>query len=166
MVNLPTPPQTIGPFFHFSLTPDTTLGSLAPAGAPGERIRLVCRVLDGAGSLVTDAMIELWQADIGGFGRLATDADGSCIFETVLPGATGGQAPHINVSIFARGLMDRLVTRIYFAGQAANEADPVLALVPEDRRGTLLAQPDAKRAGSWNFEIRLQGEGETVFFDL
>jgi protocatechuate 3,4-dioxygenase alpha subunit len=97
---------------------------------------------------------------------LATDADGSCIFETVLPGATGGQAPHIHVSIFARGLMDRLVTRIYFAGNEANERDPVLALAPASRRGTLLARPDGMRPGYWNFEIRLQGEGETVFFEL
>jgi protocatechuate 3,4-dioxygenase alpha subunit len=166
MDNVLTPPQTIGPFFHFALTPDTSLACLAAAGAKGERIRLVCRVRDGEGSLVTDAMIELWQADIGGFGRLATGADGACTFETVRPGAIGGQAPHIDVSIFARGLMDRLVTRIYFAGDPANERDAVLALVPAERSGTLLARADPDRRGVWNFEIRLQGDGETVYFDV
>jgi protocatechuate 3,4-dioxygenase, alpha subunit len=166
MDNVLTPPQTIGPFFHFALTPDTSLGCVVEPSVKGERIRLVCRVRDGEGSLVTDAMIELWQADIAGFGRLATDADGACTFETVRPGAIGGQAPHINVSIFARGLMDRLVTRIYFEGDPANERDAVLALVPAERRGTLLARADPERRGVWNFEIQLQGGGETVFFDI
>ena len=166
MDNTPTPPQTIGPFFHFALTPDASQSRLAGPGVDGERIRLHCRVLDGEGSIVTDAMCELWQPDIGGFGRLATDAEGTCVFETVLPGPFDGQAPHINVSLFARGLLDRLVTRIYFAGASANSHDPVLALVPPDRRATLFAHPDADHPSVWNFEIRLRGEPETVFFEI
>ncbi|MGH9661055.1 MAG: hypothetical protein ACRD96_21080 [Bryobacteraceae bacterium] len=118
----------------------------------GERIRIACRVLDGDGAAVDDAMIELWQGDTGGFGRLATDAEGRCVFETV-------KTTHIDVSVFARGLIDRVATRIYFA------EDAVPAWVPEERRGTLLARPDEARPGVWNFEIRLQGEGETVFFE-
>jgi protocatechuate 3,4-dioxygenase alpha subunit len=173
-----TPSQTIGPFFHFCLTADRSLGCLAGPGASGERVRLAFRVWDGDGAPVGDAMIELWQADAGGnynpsdgFGRLPTNEDGACVFETIKPGRVPGpdgtlQAPHINVSIFARGLLQRLVTRIYFAGDPANQEDPVLALAPEDRRDTLMAYPDPKQPGVWRFEIRLRGECETVFFDV
>ena len=154
-----TPSQTIGPFFHFALTPDAGTGCMAGPEVAGERIRLACRVWDGEQAPVTDAMIELWQADIGGFGRLATDEHGVCVFESV-------RSPHVNVSIFARGLVDRLVTRIYFAGDPRNLCDPGLALVPADRRHTLLAHADAAQPGLWHFEIHLRGEGETVFFDL
>lgn len=187
---VPSPSQTIGPFFHFALTPDNALGCLAGSGAQGERLRLACRVLDGDGVPVPDSMIELWQADANGkyghpedtqpktadrafrgFGRLSTDEHGACVFETVKPGRVPGwgatlQAPHINVSIFARGMLKRLITRIYFAGDAANAEDPVLNLVPEDRRSSLMAQPDHAHAGLWNFEIHLCGERETVFFDV
>jgi protocatechuate 3,4-dioxygenase alpha subunit len=106
-----------------------------------------------------------------GFGRLPTGADGACEFETVRPRtspagqATGTQATHINVCIFARGLLRQVYTRVYFAGDPALASDPVLALVPEDRRDTLLAQPDATRPGRWIFDVRLQGARETVFFD-
>ena len=178
---VPTPSQTIGPFYHFALTADARQASLAGETARGERCRLVCRVFDGEGAPVDDAMIELWQADAGGnynpdpvfrgFGRLATDQAGACEFETVKPGrvpAPGGglQAPHVSVSIFARGLLERLATRIYFSGDAANAEDPVLALVPEHRRATLLAHLDARRPGAWIFEIRLSGDRETVFFEV
>ncbi len=187
---VPSPSQTIGPFFHFALTADEALGRLAGPSARGERIRLACRVLDGDGAPVDDAMIELWQADAGGkynhpddaqdkapdpafrgFGRLSTNEDGVCVFETVRPGRVPGcggtlQAPHVNVSVFARGLLNRLVTRLYFAGDAANEDDPVLALVSEDRRHTLMAHPEAGHRDLWNFEIHLCGERETVFFDV
>ncbi len=187
---LPTPSQTIGPFFHFCLTPGEALGRLAGPDAMGERLRLLVRVRDADGAPVGDAMIELWQADAGGkyhhpddtqelpadpgfrgFGRLATNADGACVFETVKPGQARGprgtlQAPHVNLSLFARGLVDRLVTRVYFAGERANHQDPVLALAPEDRRHTLLAHPDAGNPGVWTFEIHLGGERETVFFDV
>ncbi len=185
MSRLPAPSQTVGPFFHLGLTTNAALGCMASAGAKGERIRLRLRLLDGDGKPVPDGMFELWQADASGkydhpadkqdktadaafcgFGRLATQADGSCTFETIRPGATPGQAPHINLSVFARGLLDRVCTRIYFAGDPALNADPVLTLVPESRRGTLLAQPDPAAAGTWNFDIRLQGESETVFFEV
>ena len=183
----PLPAQTIGPFYHFALTKDAALGRMAGDGARGQRIRVRMRVLDGDGAPVTDGMIEVWQADAAGkyehpddpqetsadpafcgFGRLATDLDGACVFETVYPGRTpdgsgGCQAPHLNVSIFARGLMARLCTRMYFADDPALAEDPVLALVPEERRATLLAR---REGGQWRFDIRLQGEDETVFFDV
>ena len=183
-----TPSQTIGPFFHLSLTVDESAGCLAGPGAKGERIRLACRVLDGDGVPVDDALIELWQADAGGtydhpddpqrgahdrafrgFGRLATDAQGLCVFETVRPGYVPGcngalQAPHINVGLFARGLLKRAVTRMYFSGDPANDSDPVLELVPENRRETLMARPHAGDGALWSFDIHLCGERETVFF--
>ena len=143
-----TPSQTVGPFFHVGLSP------CAP-DLKSDGIRLRIRVLDGAGDPVTDGMIELWQAEIREFGRLATDGDGCCTFEVVRP------AGHINVAVFARGLLAHLCTRIYF-GPATE--DPVLALVPEERRATLFARECG--AGQWQFDIRLQGEGETVFFDV
>jgi protocatechuate 3,4-dioxygenase, alpha subunit len=183
----PTPSQTAGPFFHLGLTDRRSVSCIAGEGARGERIWLTVRVLDGAGAPVPDAMIELWQADsegnykhhVGasaganfrGFGRLATAEDGSCTFATIRPGRVSGpddtlQAPHINVSILGRGILKGLSTRAYFADDSANAQDPVLALVPESRRGTLFAKPDPTRAGGWIFEIRLRGTGETVFFDV
>ena len=164
----PTASQTVGPFFHFCLTQQPK-GCLTGAG---ERIRVEFRVCDGDGAAVDDAMIEIWQADADGnydssafhgFGRLATDGDGRCVFETVKPGRVELQAPHINVCIFARGLLKHLVSRVYFAGDAANVDDPVLPLVAENRRETLMACLDQ---GVWKFDIRLSGEGETVFFDV
>jgi protocatechuate 3,4-dioxygenase alpha subunit len=185
---VPTPSQTVGPFFHFSLTTHQhSLRCIAGPQAKGERIWLSCRVIDGAGVAVSDAMIEVWQADAEGrypypgdtaadpecygFGRLATGEDGGCEFETVLPGCVRGpgrvrQAPHLNVAIFARGILKQLLTRIYFAGHPANQDDPVLALVPEERRATLMANPDSTRPAHWHCDIRLQGEQETVFFDV
>jgi len=184
------PSQTIGPFYHFGLTTNQALGCLASPGARGEHIRLRFRVLDGDGAPVPDGMIELWQADASGkyhhpadtqekepdpsfcgFGRLATDAGGACTFDSVRPGRVpdgrgGCQASHINVSLFTRGMLVRLVTRVYFEGDPALAEDPVLALVPEERRATLLARPDRDAPGQWNFEIRMQGERETVFFDI
>jgi protocatechuate 3,4-dioxygenase alpha subunit len=155
---IPTPSQTIGPFFHLCLSPQANLGALE-----GERIRLVCRILDGDEAPVNDAMIEIWQADgagkYGGFGRQCTNEDGRCEFQTV-------KTSHVNVMIFARGLLKQLFTRIYFAGESSNADDPILALVPEDRRETLMAHPNAKESGVWNFEIRLCAESETVFFDV
>jgi len=183
----PTPSQTVGPYLHLGLTDARSISRIADDGAKGVRLWLTFRVLDGEGMPVPDAMIELWQADsegnygqpggnadgaaFGGFGRLATAEDGLCTFETVKPGRVPGpgetvQAPHINVSILGRGILKRLSTRLYFSGEPANAADPVLALVPEDRRATLLARPDPARAGGWIFDVRLRGEGETVFFDV
>ena len=181
---IPSASQTVGPFFNYALTTDPALGVLAKDGARGERIRLTFRVLDGDGAPTpADSLIEVWQADgdgryqhpldpraadadplFCGFGRLETDVDGECSFVTVKPGSVDGQAPHVNVAVFARGLLRHLYTRVYFAGDPRNATDAVLSLVPEERRRTLLAQ---HRGGdSWFLEIRLQGENETVFFDL
>ena len=137
---------------------------------------------------VPDALIELWQADADGvyvrpqdledvltptgfcgFGRLPTGPDGACVFETIRPGAERDaqgrtQAPHINVCLLARGLLRQIYTRIYFAGDPDLASDVVLAHVPEGRRPTLLAQPGGP--GAWAFDLRLQGDAETVFFDL
>lgn len=174
-----TPSQTVGPFFHVGITADQTLGSLA-ASAVGERLHLRVHVFDGAGMPLPDAMIEIYQANaageygapgFSGFGRLATGADGSCVFETIRPGRVkdpGGvpQAAHVNVCLFARGLLRPLYTRVYFAGDPDLDADPILALAPADRRQTLVATPAEGASGSWAWSIRLQGAAETVFFDL
>jgi protocatechuate 3,4-dioxygenase alpha subunit len=184
------PSQTIGPFYHFGLAGKAALGCLARADAKGEHIRIRFRLLDGDGSPVPDGMLELWQADASGkydhpadtqeqtpdpafcgFGRLATGDDGCCVFDTVHPGRVPDgrgacQASHINVSVFARGLLGRLCTRVYFEGDPALAGDPVLALVPAERRHTLIARRDATEACQWNFDIHLQGEQETVFFDI
>jgi protocatechuate 3,4-dioxygenase alpha subunit len=135
-------------------------------------------------------MIEIWQADASGkydhpedrqeqapdpafcgFGRLATDSQGCCTFDTVRPGrAPDGhghcQAGHLNVTVFARGLLAHLYTRVYFDGDPALAEDPVLAVVPEERRGTLMARRDSAESSQWNLDIHLQGADETVFFDL
>jgi protocatechuate 3,4-dioxygenase alpha subunit len=171
MEHVPTPSQTIGPFFHLALTTSDTLAHLAGPNVKGERIRLAFRVVDGDGTPVDDAMIEIWHADATGsydpgiFGRLPTKDDGACVFETVKPGRIdGAHAPHVNVALFARGLLKQLVTRVYFAGDPMNQADPVLTLVPLDRRDTLLAR--SQERGKWEFEIRLSQNSETVFFDV
>jgi protocatechuate 3,4-dioxygenase alpha subunit len=187
-----TPSQTVGPFFHFALT-ETPRDHLDPDGHAGEAIVVVGTIRDGAGDPVDDAMVEVWQADGGGryrhpadgrvgdvpgsfmgFGRVATTKDsGDYRFVTVMPGTVPGpdgsvQAPHLNVQVFARGLLNHLHTRVYFAGVRANEADPVLATVPPDRRTTLLARPEGYEDGRprYRFDLVLQGEHETVFFDV
>lgn len=186
---IPSGSQTVGPFFNFGLTVNPALGRLAGAGVAGERIRLRFRVTDGEQAPTPgDAMIEIWQADAAGryphpadprqgemhpefigFGRLETSAEGVCEFETIRPGRVPGtagewQAPHVNVLVFARGLLKQLHTRLYFAGDPANDTDGVLGLVPAERRTTLLA--GEVEPGLWHMDIRLQGEGETVFFGL
>lgn len=174
-----TPSQTVGPFFHFALTPRGSRGALQPAAA-AELIQLTVRVTDGDGQAVTDAIVEIWQAGAAngepaasvpcGFARLPTGEDGCCTFDTMRPGPVpGGPEPaaaHINVCLFARGLLRHLHTRIYFAGDPALDGDPVLGLVPEDRRPTLLASPDPLCSDRWLFDLRLQGMDETVFFDV
>jgi len=187
----PTPSQTVGPFFHLCLTNEKSyVRCIAGPQVRGDRVLLTVRVLDGNGEAVPDAMIEIWQAnsegkynhpddtqqktvDTGflGFGRMGTAENGTCEFETVRPGRVPGagnatQAPHLNVAVFGRGMLRQLYTRIYFAGDPANQEDPVLALVPVDRQDTLMAHPDAAHPGGWRFDMRLQGEGETVFFDV
>ena len=187
---IPTPSQTVGPFFHLGLTNAYSIARIAGPGAKGDRIRLICTVYDGEGRPVPDAMVEVWQAnaggkynhpddtqekpldpDFGGFGRLSSDATGKCAFETIKPGRVPDskgilQAPHCNVSVFARGILARLATRIYFSGDAANAGDPVLALVPRERRDTLMAKQDRGAPGNWRFDIHLCGRRETVFFDI
>ncbi len=183
-----TPWQTVGPFWSIGMDwPGyETVGAAAIPAA--QRIEIAGQLLDGDGLPVEDAVLETWQADgdgrhahpedrrnlpprgdFVGFGRCGTAAGGSFALTTLRPGrvpAVDGrlQAPHILVSIFARGILSRLVTRIYFADEASNAEDPVLALVPAERRETLLARPLPDRAGHYRWDIRLQGEGETVFF--
>jgi len=163
-----TPSQTIGPFFHIGLdVPGTE--RLVPVEHPAA-VRIEGRVLDGAGDPVSDALIEVWDASGGRFGRSATDTDGRYHFLIVKPSGelTPGapaEAPHLNVSVFARGLLDRLVTRIYFPDEeTANSADPVLSMIADPRaRATLVARSEA---GGLRFDIHLQGDHETVFFSL
>jgi protocatechuate 3,4-dioxygenase alpha subunit len=192
-----TPSQTVGPFFKYGLTPggqyewnDAFINNLVTPDTSGERIRVQGRVFDGDGQPVPDCMLEIWQADaqgrfsdpqdkraqpntsFKGFGRCGTDANGDYFFDTIRPGSVADpdgkpQAPHLLLAIFARGMLLHLYTRIYFDGEAGNAADPVLALVPAERRATLIA---ARESGSGNpvyrLDIRLQGENETVFFDV
>jgi protocatechuate 3,4-dioxygenase alpha subunit len=183
-----TTSQTVGPFFSVGLA-WMSREHLAPDGASGERVTIEGRVLDGDGHAVPDALLEVWQANavgkyahpedmqdkpvdpaFGGFGRVPTDERGRFRFTTIRPGPVPGpggasQAPHIVASVFARGLMRRLVTRIYFPGEPANDRDFALSLVEPARRGTLVARKvDGQReALEWN--VVLQGDGETVFFD-
>jgi protocatechuate 3,4-dioxygenase alpha subunit len=174
-----TPAQTVGPFFALGL-PWSDGPYVVDEGSEGA-IRIAGRVLDGAGEPVPDALVETWQADpegrfdhpddprgrvpgFRGFGRCPTDDDGRWWIVTRKPGRVGEQAPHIAVSIFARGLLHRVVTRIYFADEpAANAEDPVLAALPEADRATLIATP---ADGGYTIDFRLQGDRETVFFGI
>jgi protocatechuate 3,4-dioxygenase alpha subunit len=178
-----TASQTVGPFFHVGPGATSALGRMATGTTPGERITLRVSVLDGEAAPVPDALVELWQADsegrystpvdsagappdFSGFGRLGTDADGWCTFETVRPGVVAGtaQSPHVNVCLMARGLQRHLYTRLYFEGDSRLDSDPVLSAVEAGRRHTLVARQTAPSV--WELVIRLQGDGETVFFDL
>jgi len=171
-----TTSQTVGPYLHIGLT-WLIIENLAKARVPGERVTIEGRVIDGDGKPVNDAVVEIWQADsrgrygtkaFRGFGRSATDSQGKFRFQTIKPGRVPGlggklQAPHIAANIFMRGQLKQLVTRIYFPGDPANSADPVLRLVPAERRATLIAKKAGKGALEWN--VVLQGRDETVFFD-
>ena len=183
-----TASQTIGPFLHIGLDWLVT-DNLAGPGVTGERIAVEGRVVDGDGKPVADAVIEIWQANahgryahpddtqdkplepgFNGFGRVATDDDGSFRFTTIKPGRVpapngGLQAPHLNVTIFMRGMLKQLLARLYFPGDPANAEDPVLQSVPPARRESLVASPVAGRAGTIRWNVVLQGPGETVFFD-
>jgi len=188
-----TPSQTAGPFLHIGTMPAIAgLKANAPErqnllvrdGTLGARIRIEGRIYDGAGTLVKDAMVEIWQAnangqygsnDFTGWGRAATNFEsGLYVFETIKPGATSfrdgrKQAPHISISIFARGINLHLQTRLYFSDEAeANAADPVLQLVGQPELvATLIANKEAGPGRPlYRFDIRLQGEQETVFFDF
>jgi protocatechuate 3,4-dioxygenase alpha subunit len=184
----PTPSQTVGPFFAIAL-PWADGQAVVQEGTPGAVV-IGGRVLDGASEPVPDALVETWQADpdgrfahpddprgpnpagtgFRGFGRAPTDADGRWWVRTVKPGPLpaddgGTEAPHLDVSVFARGLLHRVVTRIYFPDEAeANAADPVLASIDDERaRATLVAVAED---GRLRFDIHLQGPDETLFFDL
>jgi protocatechuate 3,4-dioxygenase alpha subunit len=173
----PTPGQTVGPFFGQALPYDGG-PELVPAGSR-DAIRLHGLVLDGSGVPIPDALVEIWQAapdgtvvqeqgslhrdgwTFTGWGRSATDRAGRYSFTTLVPGATEpGKAPFFAVTVFARGLLDRLFTRAYVPGHPDLESDPLLASVPEDRRHTLIAVPEPT---GFRFDIRLQGDDETVF---
>ncbi len=176
-----TPSQTVGPFFGFAL-PYGGGPQIVPQWQP-DAIRIGGRVLDGAGDPVPDALVELWQPDgqgaisretgalrrgergFCGFGRCGTDGDGAYWFSTVKPGPVGGGAPHAALLVFARGLLKPVATRIYFPGDSeAHATDPVLSLVEAQRRPTLVAVRTGDR--QYRFDVRLQGENETVFFAL
>jgi protocatechuate 3,4-dioxygenase alpha subunit len=169
-----TASQTIGPYWH--LLEDQSWADLTRFGATGDVITLAGRVIDGAGEPLSDACVEIWQsappvsATFTGFGRAATAADGSFRFKTIKPGPVPGpgnsqQAPHLALTVLARGLLFQLSTRIYFAGDPANENDPILALIEDPaRRATLLARETGP--GAWHLDILLQGEAETVFFEI
>ena len=192
-----TPSQTVGPFFAYGLTSNGEYewnnafsNNLVTPDASGERIRMEGRVFDGDGQPVTDCMLEIWQADaqgrfadpqdkralpnsaFRGFGRCSTDANGGYAFDTIKPGSVPDadgkpQAPHILVATFARGMLLHNYSRIYFDDEASNASDPVLALVPSERRGTLIARRQPGNGNAvYRFDIRLQGDDETVFFDV
>jgi protocatechuate 3,4-dioxygenase alpha subunit len=191
-----TPSQTVGPFFAYGLTPEqygypfrALAGPiLTDDDTPGARIRITGRVLDGEGNPVPDAMIEIWQADaegryahpadqrgsnvrFKGFGRCGTgtDPESRFVFDTIKPGPIGdGQAPHVNVTLFMRGMLCHVFTRIYCADEAeANARDPVLASVAEARRDTLVAARNSTPAGTvYRLDLHMQGPDETVFFDV
>jgi protocatechuate 3,4-dioxygenase alpha subunit len=189
-----TSSQTVGPFFlDCLLRPDMCRTVLARPDTPGTHIRIEGRVLDGDGLPVPDALVEVWQANSAGrynhaadsgaaqdldpgflgFGRCGTDADGRYWFETVKPGAVPfgdgdrRQAPHICVIVLARGLLNHLATRLYFADEPSTESDSILGLVPEHRRATLIARLESNGDRPlYRWDIILQGAGETAFFQL
>jgi protocatechuate 3,4-dioxygenase, alpha subunit len=182
-----TPFQTLGPFFDFGLIIPNG-GIIAEPGAAGRHVSIEGVVRDGVNDPLPDALVEVWQANAAGkyrhpadshdrpleaafygFGRVVTDDRGGFTFNTILPGRVPGpdgalQAPHLVIGVLARGLLTRLVTRLYFENEPSNGEDPVLVLVPAERRSTLVAE----RIGDdrYRFDIKLQGDGETVFFDV
>ena len=185
---LTTASQTLGPFGAIIFDP-TEVRDIAPAGVAGERITVRGRILDGDGLPVSDATIEIWQANshgkyahpedaqekplddnFKGFGRVSTSKEGGFQFTTVKPGCVPGlddatQAPHLTLVIFMRGLLKHLVTRVYFDGETVNADDPVLKRVPPSRRETLIAGRQAAAPSVFEWNVHLQGAHETVFFD-
>ncbi len=184
-----TPSQTIGPFFHFALTDNPDQNILVNDDTRGQYILIKGQVTDGEGKGISDAMIEIWQADrngiynhpedpnhihadlnFAGFGRAPTNAQGVFTFKTVKPGIVAyddktQQAPHINVRVFARGMLIHAYTRLYFNDEQ-NDSDPILTLVPEERRQTLIAlREDTGDLPTYCFNISMQGDDETAFFE-
>ena len=164
-----TPSQTVGPFFELALD-GSGLASFPDRPTAGERVTIEGRVLDGDQALVPDALIEVWQP-VSGFARAATDDVGRFIVRIVKPVPAPSSdklvhAPHLAVSVFARGLLKRLTTRIYFSDEVSNSSDQVLNTVPSARRKTLIADTKpGSREPVYVFDVVLQGEDETVFFD-
>lgn len=171
----PTPSQTAGPYLSIGLLRELVPTALVAPDDP-RAVRIHGRLRDGAGDPVTDGMVEIWQANeegryddavFGGLGRAGTQDDGRFAFVTVKPGRVawpegGLQAPHLAVSVFARGLLKRVVTRLYFPDEdEANAADPVLSALPAAQRETLIAVADGD---GLRFDIHLQGPAETTFF--
>jgi len=195
MTSRQTPSQTVGPFFAYGMTPEqygydfaSIAGATVEGIGDGAAVTVEGRVFDGNGAVIGDAVIEIWQADaegryshpndcrasnraFKGFARwgTGTDAENRFVFRTVKPGPVDGeQAPHINVIVFMRGMPNHAYTRLYFPDEAAaNAADPVLLSIPEDRRGTLVAKRlERDGATVYRFDIHMQGDNETVFFDV
>jgi len=184
-----TPSQTVGPYFKIGLQ-WLYCDNLAPEGVTGERVLIQGRVLDGDRIPVPDAVLEIWQANshgkyahpedqqakpldpaFRGYGRVPVNQDGVFRFATIKPGPVPGpegkeQAPHLVISVFMRGLLKRLVTRMYFPGDARNAADPILNLVEPKRRATLVTSASADGSGLLEWNVVLQGVNETVFFDI
>jgi protocatechuate 3,4-dioxygenase alpha subunit len=186
-----TPAQTVGPFYAMGLT-SRTVNVLATDATQGQRIRVQGRVFDGDGKPIPDAMVEIWQANafgrynhpddkqekpldpsFRGWGRSGTDENCFYSFETIKPGTVPGpgdsvQAPHINLTVFARGMLVHAFTRVYFSDEPANDGDPILKSIRNKaRRSTLIAARDEKNSKPvYHFDIRLQGKDETVFFDM
>ena len=186
-----TPSQTVGPFYAIALT-RKPMNVVATEATQGQRIRVEGRVFDGDGQPIPDVMVEIWQANafgrynhpddkqekpldqwFAGWGRSGTDKNCFYSFETIKPGSVPGandlvQAPHVNVTIFARGMLTHAYTRMYFADEPANETDPVLnSFKNKARRQTLIADRADKDGNIvYRFDIRLQGDDETVFFDV
>lgn len=178
-----TPSQTVGPFYGYAL-PYPGDSELVPPRSPAS-IRLHGTVYDGAGSVIPDALLEIWQPDSSGhpvhavgslhrdgftftgFGRAAVDADGHYSFSTVKPGPPPSGAPFVVLTVFARGLLHHLFTRVYFPDEALTATDPFLASIEPTRRHTLMAVADGNpQVPSYRFDVRLQGEGETVFLQF
>ena len=184
-----TTSQTVGPFFNLGLQ-WLNQDNLAPEGVAGERVSIQGRIFDGDGVPVPDALVEIWQANshgkyahpedtqnkpldkgFHGYGRVPTSPEGVFRFTTIKPGPVPGpdvkeQAPHLLISIFMRGLLKRLTTRMYFPNESRNTADPILNLVEPTRRSTLIAKGATAAPGSLEWNVILQGPDETVFFDL
>ena len=159
-----TPFQTVGPYLRLGLCRGTSVGC-----ERGSRIVIKGQLIDGAGDGIPDGVVEVWHPALPEFQRALTDRDGRFVIETLRPGAVPGpdgreQAPHLAVRVLARGVLTQYLTRIYFEDESRNASDPILDLVPEARRHTLLARSSGP--DSYAFDIVLQGEGETVFFDV
>jgi len=185
-----TSSQTVGPFFAPALLRDPQ-NTLVGSNTAGERIRIEGRVIDGDGQGVSDALVEIWQANAAGrynhpldqrdlpldpeftgFGRAGSDDDGRYWFETIKPGAVPFddqrmQAPHLAVTVMSRGMLNHAATRLYFADDPANDSDPILGMVPANRRQTMLAQREESNGSVvYRLDIVLQGRDETVFFNI